>query len=367
MYKNLRDSIHINAYGMFFLMSAYLLYEEIVFHLSAFGMSNFNAVHNLLAFSIGWGAIGTVFSCMSIDPGMNRRIHHTITVLIALIFLIEYFVYMQFKMFYDLRTIANGAMDVLGGFSTQILRLVFSLSGMIHLVLFALPAIVDFILIREIEPLRFGRRDVSAVSAFAVLITLIVNMSIETTPAQKILLSEQYSFTSAVRHFGLVSGLCIDAGNIIYEQGSEFETVSEEEPVEEIVKTYEPAVLDIDFEALAASGTPQQAAIDEYVKTLTPSYTNDMTGLFKDMNLIFISAEAFSKELIDPQRTPALYRMASKGITFSDYYQPASAGTTGGEYQNIFGCLPMYGGASMKMAADEDNSITISGKLNELG
>ena len=367
MYKNLRDSIHINAYGMFFLMSAYLLYEEIVFHLSAFGMSNFNAVHNLLAFSIGWGAIGTVFSCMSIDSGMNRRIHHTITVLIALIFLIEYFVYMQFKMFYDLRTIANGAMDVLGGFSTQILRLVFSLSGMIHLVLFALPAIVDFILIREIEPLRFGRRDVSAVSAFAVLITLIVNMSIETTPAQKILLSEQYSFTSAVRHFGLVSGLCIDAGNIIYEQGSEFETVSEEEPVEEIVKTYEPAVLDIDFEALAASGTPQQAAIDEYVKTLTPSYTNDMTGLFKDMNLIFISAEAFSKELIDPQRTPALYRMASKGITFSDYYQPASAGTTGGEYQNIFGCLPMYGGASMKMAADEDNSITISGKLNELG
>lgn len=367
MYKNLRDSIHINAYGMFFLMSAYLLYEEIVFHLSAFGMSNFNAVHNLLAFSIGWGAIGTVFSCMSIDSGMNRRIHHTITVLIALIFLIEYFVYMQFKMFYDLRTIANGAMDVLGGFSTQILRLVFSLSGMIHLVLFALPAIVDFILIREIEPLRFGRRDVSAVSAFAVLITLIVNMSIETTPAQKILLSEQYSFTSAVRHFGLVSGLCIDAGNIIYEQGSEFETVSEEEPVEEIVKTYEPAVLDIDFEALAASGTPQQAAIDEYVKTLTPSYTNDMTGLFKDMNLIFISAEAFSKELIDPQRTPALYRMASKGITFSDYYQPASAGTTGGEYQNIFGCLPMYGGASMKMTADEDNSITISGKLNELG
>lgn len=56
-----------------------------------------------------------------------------------------------------------------------------------------------------------------------------------------------------------------------------------------------------------------------------------MTGIFAGKNLIFITAEAFTAEVIDEDLTPTLYRLATKGIQFTDYYQPAGAGTTGGE------------------------------------
>lgn len=367
MYRKIRDSFHVDAFGLFFLMTAYMLYEETVFHLSTFGLNAFSAVHNIMAFSIAWGAACTVFSCLSSNPVVNRRIHHSVVSLIAAVFIVEYFIYMQFKMFYDLRTIANGLIDVIGGFGSQILRLVFSANGMLHLILVLLPVIADFTLIRELEPVRFSRRSVTAVTVFAIVITLIANMSIATTPSLNVLFNEQYSFTEAIRNFGLINGLCMDAGHVIYKPDNDFEEIAETEPVEEIVKTYEPAVMDIDFAALAETGTPQQKEIDNYVQSLTPSYTNDMTGLFSGMNLIFITAEAFSKELIDPELTPTLYRMYSRGITFTDYYQPASAGTTGGEYQNLFGCLPLFGGSSMKMTADENNWITISERLNDAG
>ena len=71
--------------------------------------------------------------------------------------------------------------------------------------------------------------------------------------------------------------------------------------------------------------------------------------------------------MIDPQLTPTLYRLANKGIQFTDYYQPASAGTTGGEYQNIFGMLPTAGGKSFKNTADNLNYFTMGSQLNRLG
>ena len=42
--------------------------------------------------------------------------------------------------------------------------------------------------------------------------------------------------------------------------------------------------------------------------------------IFKGKNLILICAEAFSGFIIDPELTPALYRLTTKGINFNDYY-----------------------------------------------
>lgn len=59
--------------------------------------------------------------------------------------------------------------------------------------------------------------------------------------------------------------------------------------------------------------------------------------------------------------------MAHKGIRFIDYYQPSSAGTTGGEYANIFGMLPTAGGSSMKKTATQYNWSTMASRLSEQG
>ncbi|MCQ2561615.1 MAG: LTA synthase family protein, partial [Clostridia bacterium] len=99
-----------------------------------------------------------------------------------------------------------------------------------------------------------------------------------------------------------------------------------------------------------------------------PSNKNQYTGLFEGKNLILISAEAFSAEVIDPELTPTLYRMATKGINFNDYYQPAWGGSTStGEYSNVFGIVPVNGVSSIQDTIGRDNYTTIGSKLRKLG
>ncbi len=132
-------------------------------------------------------------------------------------------------------------------------------------------------------------------------------------------------------------------------------------------ESFLPNTLDIDFKALSESASGEQKKLDLYVDQIEPTMQNKYTGLFKGKNLIFFSAEAFSGYIIDPELTPALYRLATKGIQIPDYYQPAIAGTTGGEYSNLFGMLPMAGGKSMKMITEHNTWITIGNRLDQEG
>ncbi len=137
----------------------------------------------------------------------------------------------------------------------------------------------------------------------------------------------------------------------------------------ELPKVYEPQVLDLDFAALAeAEPKANVASIHSYVASLTPAMENDYTGLFEGKNLIFITAEAFSPYVIDPERTPTLYRMANEGIKFTDYYQPVwGAGTTGGEYTNLLSLIPFNGSSSMEEVTQQDFFLTIGSQLQDRG
>ena len=125
--------------------------------------------------------------------------------------------------------------------------------------------------------------------------------------------------------------------------------------------------LDIDFAALAETDSGTNKKIDEIAASKQASKKNGMTGLFEGKNLILISAEAFTAEVIREDLTPTLYRLATKGIQFTDFYQPAGAGTTGGECQNIFGLSPALGGSSVKSTSTYNNYFTMGNQLNRLG
>ena len=141
-------------------------------------------------------------------------------------------------------------------------------------------------------------------------------------------------------------------------------TPEETTPVE-----YGYSVLPMDFgEAAKASGQGAVASIHNYVNSLAPSRQNEFTGMFKGKNLILITAEAFSAELIDPELTPTLYRMATEGIQFKEYYQPAwGASTTTGEFSNLIGLVPIQGGSSMNETYQQKLFLTMGNQLQKLG
>ena len=115
----------------------------------------------------------------------------------------------------------------------------------------------------------------------------------------------------------------------------------EEEPEE----TYEPNMLDVDFEALEASASSEEEKwLSSYFGSLQPVRQNAYTGMFEGYNVIFITAEGFSGYMIDPELTPVLYRLSAEGFVFENFYSPLHfTSTSGGEFQNLTGLYPKAG------------------------
>ena len=115
---------------------------------------------------------------------------------------------------------------------------------------------------------------------------------------------------------------------------------------EEIIvpKYYEDNVLDIDFDALAASTSDETLkTMDQYFQALYPTRQNEYTGMFKGKNLIVLTCEAFSPYAIRQDLTPTLYKMQNEGFIFTNFYQPDwTQSTTGGEFAAMSGLIPTW-------------------------
>ncbi len=422
-----------NSIWLAVFLSFSCFYTEIVFKLSVETLHTASSFVFLALFSLSAGLVAS--GVISLFPRKAVRILTPFYLgLLFLIFVVEFLIYRQFKVAYDVNTILNAATDALGGFGADIRRLIFCFDGISHIGLFLLPLILWFVLREKItgqlpEKGIWRGRARGAVFSLLALFTggavcygtalfLILCCGLH-----KDIYTNQYHFESAVMQFGLGEGLCLDIRNLtssktsvpVFESteaealhvtagissentlvSSKEETVSDNKtvvPAKETVSVqetdishedsarntetaqgdeaetpveYGQSVSFVDFAALAAAGG-NCADIDAYVSTLTPSSQNAYTGSFAGKNLILICAEAFSGAIIDPELTPTLYRLSTKGINFNDYYQQSIAGTTGGEYQLLFGLLPTSGGSSIKEITKNGTHTNMGALLNNKG
>lgn len=356
------------------LFPAVLFYYECIFRISSVGGFFKLSMLFMLLFCISLGMIGYLLTTIFKNSKVNFILTAVLMSLCAVVYLVEYFVNRFFKVFYDINTIFGGAGHLADGFVDETLALIFSFDGLFKIFLYFLPVVLYII---------FGRRFLSAErtdkfkKSFAVLVAVFVHiitvLCVSLSSVYGPIYNKEYNFQSAVGNFGLFTGLRLDIQNYIFGSSSEsFENTdigsvsSESASSESVSKPEEYGFNQLELD-LEGGSTTKIKELNEYVSTLTASKKNQYTGLFKGKNLIMITAEAFTAEVIDPTLTPTLYRLATKGINFTDYYQPASAGTTGGEYQNIFGMLPTAGGMSFKNTADNLNYYTMGSQLNRLG
>ncbi len=367
----------VQGLGLALVLPLAVFYYETVFCISTVGVYFQVGMWCKLLFSLAYGG----FAYMLISVFANRQwIRIAMTLLLALlafVFLVEYFVYRQFKVFYDVSTVVMGAGDAVGGFFRDIFRLIFSWDGVFKILLFVLPVLLTGIFVKKPKPfcekiwIRITVVAATVVLCFGGGLLLIAKNSV-----LNVTYEAEYNFQTAVEKFGLITAVGLDVNNLSRnEDGGDFElpesvpTVPADETVGETESSLTPQLvygyhrMDLDL----SENTGTYGKINAYVNSLQPTRKNAYTGLFKGKNLIFITAEAFTAEVIDPVLTPTLYRLANRGIQFTDYYQPNNAGTTGGEYQNIFGMLSTAGGASFKNTADNYNYMTMGSQLDRLG
>ena len=362
----------------------------------------------LLVLSVGFALL-----CALIGTIGRKRKLMTVLALVTVIFwmvmyLTEYFLYDSFKLFFTFKGILAGGENAgQEDFAARTRDLIFS--NFWRILLFALPIAGWFLANRFLRLPRILTRGVRRyLAAGGVGLFLVGLFFAAVISPDKNKMGDAYDFTGAIRSFGLPIGLALDsfkAGS-----GGEFEVddpvftlpsdtqgaqpVQSEPPVQTDsngeplpsgtgstdpgavteppappvpVKTYN--MMDIDFNAIienTRSDTVKDVA--RYLSTVVPSKTNAYTGMFKGKNLILITAEAFSKELITPELTPTLYRMMTKGIHFTDYYQPAWGGSTSsGEFSVMTGIDPARGVNSIRETIGKNMGVTIGNRLKALG
>ena len=332
----------------------------------------------ILAFAGGFGgALGFLVSLIT-NKSAQKWVTFAVTLILAVLYLMEYFIEDAYQTYMTLNTVIGGA----GGVATGFLDVVVTLlsRNLWRIGLFLLPP-VAYLLLADPQIIRWKRRGVlaGAVAASYLLGFFLVNNF--TVDAARF--TTAYSFDSAVRSLGLNMALGLEtlrgSGSAQEEPGFVMETVpteptqaTEPEVVDPTAPTeivYADNVMDIDFAALAETTTDySQKAIHSYVASVKPTKQNAYTGIFEGKNLIFITAEAFTREVIDPELTPTLYRLANEGIQFTDYYQPAwGASTTSGEFSNLVGLVPANGGGCMFEPTQQDMFLLIGKQLQRLG
>lgn len=356
---------------LFMLLAA--VYDELVLHLWSSGKiipSRFAGVV-LFALALG-GALGFVM-------GLLGKWAAVVTGgVLAVLYLVEYFVLDAYSVFMPVASLLTGAGDVASDFMDVVVGLL-SREWWRIAVLLAPPVVYALLPGGKWKP---RLRVLPAALAVVGLILGWCCVNFLSPDAAK--LDAAYDFNSAVHAFGLAPGLVLDAWHGGGNNAPQFqtqpteattETTHPEETTEETTEETEPPivygdnVMDIDFGALAAEESDEAvAAIHSYVSSLTPTKQNEFTGLLAGKNLIFITAEAFSAQVIDPERTPTLYRLATEGVQFQDYYQPSWGGSTStGEYSNLIGLVPTSGVDSIQIAAEQNLFLTLANRMKAIG
>ena len=117
----------------------------------------------------------------------------------TVLFCIFYFVYLQFKVFYDLNTVFAGAGDAVGEFQSLIFSLIFSARGVTRLLLFWVPVVLYLKFRKRFDdglqssPLEKFLNGATAVIAI-VLNLLLISMN----PLYWNVYSDEYNFQNAV-------------------------------------------------------------------------------------------------------------------------------------------------------------------------
>lgn len=133
------------------------------------------------------------------------------------------------------------------------------------------------------------------------------------------------------------------------------------------VKPYN--IMDIDFEALLASGEKDPLyPLHKYFSSVKPTATNRYTGMFKGCNLVMVTAEGFSPYVISPELTPTLHKMANEGFVFKNFYNPVWwVSTSDGEYVACTGLIPKGGVWSFYKSGNNYMPFVMGNQFRKLG
>lgn len=326
----------------------WIVYLELIYRI--FIVGNFFSLNTLsvILFSMTWMAI-TALIVGLFNEKVNRIISYFILFFYTLITLAQIVYYNFYDSIFSFFSLTTGTGQVMQ-FWQMILEVIARIWYVFVLTL--VPLILYYIFNKKI--FKFNKLRLKDILLNLVLLVFSLTMIlVEVTYDNKgvyslnRLIYKTHAPMLTINKTGLWSMQIIDLYRYIFgfEEEVEVSTVEEAPEEVELEKEKEYNKIDIDFESLIEKESNSTVKnMHKYFSSVVPSEKNKYTGLFKDKNLIFITAEAFDTIAIDKDITPTLYKMANNSYIFTNYYQPLyPVSTSDGEYMNLISLIPKEG------------------------
>ena len=180
---------------------------------------------------------------------------------------------------------------------------------------------------------------------------------------------------ASIRQLGVLSTLGVDLFRMTNEAFGNTNAVrppvdvdpDDEPDPDPIVRKYNQ--LDIPFDSLIANApNATLKAMHEYFSQRTPTKQNAKTGMFKDYNLVLLTAESFSHYAVRQDITPTLYKMVHEGFYIPNFYNPIwGVSTSDGEYVQFTSLIPKPGVWSLAESSTNDMGFVMGNALRKQG
>ena len=333
------------SYLMWFIS---LLYLEFIFSFNTYNTYIKESIINKICFILILTSILSIITNI-FKRKINKIITISVLAILGLLFSVQCIFYKTFKVYFSLFNI--GLSDQLKDFSKELFKIIFR---NIHLIIIFFIPLIFYIIFYKKMDIKKNNRYNYLTYLFILLISLLVfNVHINNT---KNTINGAYDLYNNVNEvslnvpkLGVINSYIIDLHRMIFGFNNKIvkvnldnkkETIntdtSKDEKEEEIV--YEDNILELNLDK--ETGNDNIKKINDYIKNDTPSVKNKYTGMFKDYNLIYITAESFSEIGVSKELTPTLYKMINSGFIFDKFYTPNNLSTIGGEFQTMTGLYP---------------------------
>ena len=367
------------APSLFFLGVIY--YEELFLKLYCFhGLSLAGAVFTLL-FSIPIAMLLGAL-CGGVEDRLGRRLLVLCTALVSLWMGAQTVYYHLFKTFLTIFSLTK-MMMVAGAFGNMAVGEI--LLNWFPILMMAVPVVLAAMLGNRLLPDRpMGRRNN--------LRWLALGLGVQLAGIVLVLfcgggvLSLRYIYFQAavpeleVQNFGMFTQTELEIRRVLFgidpddqilpkHQGRQTRRwiQAEQSPAGEEPKLH---TMDIDFQALMERDREdlELSEMHGYFSKVKPTAENEWTGRFQGKNLVWIVAEGFSDRLLDPVRTPTLWKLAHEGIICDNFYTPLwGVSTSDGEYVTTTGLIPKSGVWSYSESSDNAMPFAFGHQFRALG
>ena len=334
--------------NLIFIMFLNLVSLEFLFKWLVFGFSSIFKINNLflLIFLFPISGIIVFISNITKSSKKNKIIYFLILGLLTIWYAIALIFKKVFNTYFCLSLF--GLSDQAIAFSqTAIIEI---LKNIIPLLILFLPFILNFLYSKYFDFSKPSNKK-SLINLLTILLSIIVLniITYQTKDKENSLYSKFHGLNNNalnVETIGVLPAFYLDFKDLVMNNHKDIEieipsidednNQNEEEKLNE--ETYSYNILDIDFDNLVSSEKNKTLLnMHKYLKSDKGTLKNEYTGLFKDKNLIVITAESLNTIGIRADVTPTLYKLATEGFNFTNFYTPINLSTIGGEFQNLTG------------------------------